>query len=90
MARKSVADLAATVPEPVDGIDHLEAAFKAPTNAEQIRITLDVSPEAHLWLGTVKLRERVPIAGLLRAMAAETADDPKLLARVLDRARADA
>ena len=90
MARKSVAHLAATVPEPVDGIDHPEAAFKAPTNAEQVRITLDVSPEAHLWLGTVKLRERVPIAGLLRAMAAETADDPKLLARVLDRARADA
>ena len=90
MARKSVADLAATVPEPVDGIDHLEAAFKAPTTAEQIRLTLDVSPGAHLWLGTVKRRERVPIAGLLRAMAAETADDPKLLARVLDRARADA
>ncbi len=56
---------------------------------EQVRLTLDVTPDMHVWLGTIKLRERVPIAGLLRAMAAEAADDHDLLARVIARAKAD-
>jgi spore maturation protein SpmA len=90
MARKSMAALAGTVPEPAEGVDHLDAAFRAPAADEQVRLTLDVTPDMHLWLGTIKLKERVPIAGLLRAMAATCADDPDLLARVINRAKADA
>ena len=90
MARKSMAALAGTVPEPDEGVDHLDAAFRTPTADEQVRLTLDVTPDMHVWLGTIKLKERVPIAGLLRAMAAECADDPELLTRVINRAKADA
>ena len=31
MPRKSMAALAGTVPEPAEGVDHLDAAFRTPT-----------------------------------------------------------
>ncbi len=71
-------------------IDNLDAAFRSPTKEHTKRLTLDVTPELHRWLLAQRLDSGVTAAALLRALAHLAATDPKLLAKAVAQAEADA
>ena len=68
----------------------LSPAFRSPTKEHTKRLTLDVTPELHRWLLAQRLDSGVTAAALLRALAHLAATDPKLLAKAVAQAEADA